>query len=77
LLLTVDAGELAEWEVLYGIEPWGEKRGDLQTALMCSVQASAWGGKVEPKKFVPNFWEQRRQTPQEMMLVAQAFAART
>jgi len=62
---------------LYAIEPWGEARGDLQAALICTVQANVWGGKRQPKDFLPQFWDERKQSEEEMILVGMAFAAGT
>jgi hypothetical protein len=76
----VDAAELSEWEVLYQTEPWGETRGDMQTALVACVQANVWRGKgpaAKPKDFLPDFWSERKQSVEEMRLIGMAFAAGT
>lgn len=72
----MDAAELAMWEAEYQIEPWGERRSDLHAAICASASFNAMGGKTRPKDFLPQ-WEEKRQTPQEMILVGMAFAAGT
>lgn len=47
LLERVSSRELTEWEAYYGIEPFGQERGDLQAGVVASVMANAWS---DPKK---------------------------
>ena len=41
LLATHNSRELAEYEALYRIEPWGEYRQDLRFAMLCCLIANA------------------------------------
>jgi len=76
----LDAAELAEWEALYSVEPWGEVRGDLQTALLAAVLANQWRekgkSKAAVKDFLPDYWGSKQQTPDQMRALAEAFALR-
>jgi hypothetical protein len=49
LLASLDARELAEWQVFASIEPFGEERDDLRAGQVCATVANvnrAKGGKV-------------------------------
>lgn len=81
LLVSIDARELAEWEILYRAEPWGETRGDWQTAMLAALLANQWRGKgtpAKPQDFIPDFWGEKKQpSVAKMLAVGQAFAAAT
>ena len=49
LLLRMDARELAEWEVFYRLDPWGEQRADLRNGILCALVAAFAGAKKPPK----------------------------
>lgn len=82
LLASVDAGELAEWEAYHACEPWGDERGDQQTALLACILANQWRGKGSPAKvkdFLPDYWrdEEGKDNLKKMLAVGRAFAAAT
>jgi hypothetical protein len=66
LLVRMDSRELAEWQAYEKIEPFGEWRADLRSAIVASVVANAFRGKdsrpVSPEDFMPEF--DKRQEPQ-------------
>lgn len=53
LLSSIDSRELSEWIALYGLEPFGDVRKDLQTSLLATVMANAWCGSKD-KTFTMN-----------------------
>ena len=48
LLATIDAGEMAEWEAFWRMEPWGEGRADLRAGIIASTVANTVRGKNTP-----------------------------
>jgi hypothetical protein len=46
----IDADEFGEWMALYGIEPWGDARGDIQAAVIASTVANTVPRKGEAAK---------------------------
>jgi hypothetical protein len=51
--LPLTATELAEWEVDYGIEPWGERRGDLQAGIVAAALLPGSTPEDHVLRFVP------------------------
>lgn len=51
LLQRIDARELAEWEALETLEPWGEYADCLRTAKLAAK--TAFAGNVELSEFMP------------------------
>jgi hypothetical protein len=82
LLASVDAHELAEWEVLEYLDPWGRMAQDIQhaadRALAANLAPGKAAGKVyQAKDFMPAEPEPpRQQTPEEMMSIFQGIAAK-
>lgn len=72
MLARVGADELAEWQALYRIDPWGEGRADLRSAMICFILYQANRGKDSPDRkltdFLPSFGEDEseRKTPEEL-----------
>ncbi len=62
----MDYGEFYEWMVYESIEPFGDRRGDIQAAMMCSLVANVNRGEktkpYSPMDFVPD-WEPKPQPP--------------
>ena len=58
----------------YALDPWGGERGDVQAAIVASAAAAAWGAKVEPKDFLPDFLRTEADDALDMRRAAQAFA---
>jgi hypothetical protein len=52
---TMPATELMEWVQYYGVEPFGEFRADLRSAIVATVIARTMGGskKATPADFMP------------------------
>lgn len=68
LLERISARELTAWSVLYGLEPWGERRLDVNTAYLCSFLANLLRGSEEAKPFEPSaflidFWRDPDERP--------------
>jgi len=59
VMREMDAEEFGLWGALYRIDPWGEERADLRTGILCTLVASALGGKkgkrYKPDDFMPKF----------------------
>ena len=41
------------WMHFYEVDPFGEERGDIRSALAATALVRTWGGKVEPDHFLP------------------------
>ena len=62
---TCDALELAEWEALYLVSPWGDEW--RQTARIATSICTAFGAKdLKEEMLMPSF-RKRPQTTEEMM----------
>ena len=59
LLNEISSKELSEWQAFYSIEPFGEERADMRSALVATVMANAWKDKKQRaykmKDFMLNF----------------------
>lgn len=53
LLARMDAAELAEWEALETLEPWGEYAECLRAAKVAAKVGGAMGAKVDLAEFIP------------------------
>ena len=81
MLASVPSRLIAEWQAYYQLEPFGEMRGDLRNAMLCSLVANALRGKDQPAyapdDFMPNFERRAKrtrrargeQTPEEQMAI--------
>lgn len=79
---ALTAKELLEWEILYGIDPWGEYRADLRNGLLCSLTDACHRSKGSPGKpleympIVQQLTERPQQTEESMKATIEtAFAA--
>jgi len=72
--------EFSEWIAYAQIEPFGEYRDDLRSALIASVMANAWrGSKSKPykiKDFLLNFEPPKQQSWQEMKSIIKQIASK-
>jgi hypothetical protein len=64
--------EFAEWLAYSQIEPWGEERADLRTALICKVSADINTPAGKPRAKLEDFMlkfdqERKAQTTDEMI----------
>jgi len=66
LLGCISSRELTEWQAYFSVEPFGEDRADLRSAIIACVMANAWRGKnsrkFKLKDFMPNFGPQEKQS---------------
>lgn len=79
LLGKLDARELMEWQAYCELEPFGQDRQDIGSAMVAYTVASVHGCKdVQLSDFLPRFGEQpaKRETGAQMLAKAKAFAAR-
>lgn len=52
----IDSREFAEWVAYYKIDPFGNKRGDMQAGIIAASNVNLWSkGKVSPADFMPEF----------------------
>jgi hypothetical protein len=66
LLRSLTRKELLEWQVYDRIEPFGEQRADLRSAIVATVVNNSQGGKAKVKDFMPTFEPPKKQTASEM-----------
>jgi hypothetical protein len=70
LYSAMTAAELIEWEVMYGLDPWGEERADLRNGLLCSLTDACHRSKgtarspIEYMPYVQNLREEKVPEPQ-------------
>jgi len=81
MLASVPSRLIAEWQAYHALEPFGEMRGDLRNAMLCSLVANKLRGKDEPAftldDFTPRFADsakrrkrrERHQSPEEQMAI--------
>lgn len=69
LLRRLTSRQFAEWMEYYQLEPFGEDRADLRSAIVACVMSNRWRGKNEPPSkpadFMP-FGRAKEQTPDEI-----------
>lgn len=53
MLSRMTSRELLEWQVYYGIEPFGEERADLRAGIIASTIANCQGRKKGKPAFKP------------------------
>ena len=73
--------QYSEWRAYYEVEPWGEERADLRSAIIACTIANvhrAKGRTFAPSDFMPEFNKpiKERQTQAEMIAVMTQFAAK-
>lgn len=76
-LSSVGSDELALYEALFAVEPFPDQRADLRAAMTACVSANSMRGKGKPAKlrdFLPDYWDERKQSPEEMIAIARNFA---
>jgi hypothetical protein len=71
MLEDLDHAELREWERLYSIEPFGERRGDIQAAAIAAY--ASWAKKA-PTVFSIFPWWGEQQPKQSAELMASNWA---
>lgn len=58
MLRELTSSEVVEWEAFYRIDPWGEDRADLRSAIVAYTVASAHtrkGKKLKLSQFIPDY----------------------
>jgi hypothetical protein len=73
-LESLSNDDLAEWIAYDRIEPFGEYRADLRSAIVATVVNNSQGGKAKVKDFIPTFEPPKKQTAEEMSAMFKAFA---
>jgi len=80
LLDRIDSKEISEWIAFYNIEPFGEERADLRSAIIASTMANMWRGKGQraftAKDFMPQFDPRPKQSIETMKAILQGLANR-
>lgn len=70
--------EFSEWLAFSRVEPIGQDREDLRTALLCSVltnlQIPKGKKKVSVSDFILNYWEEKSEQSEEGMLALAEYA---
>lgn len=79
LLDRTDSKEISEWIAFYSIEPFGEERADLRSAIIASTMANMWRGKGQRaftvKDFMPQFDPKPKQSIETMKAIAKGIAS--
>lgn len=66
LLARISSRELREWQILEGIEPFGETRADLRMAILATVIAEQQRDrKQRPRPYTPEDFMPRFDPPEE------------
>jgi hypothetical protein len=47
MLSEIGSRQYLEWKAFYALDPWGDQRADVRTAIVAAVMANAWRGKDE------------------------------
>lgn len=75
---TVTAWQLMRWAEYGQVEPWGETRADLRSAIVASTMANTVRGKNQrpfrPADFMPNFEPRPAQSAAHIKAVFAAYA---
>lgn len=81
LLCEIDSRELAEWMAYDRLEPFGEQRGDVRTAIVAQTVANTHRGpKQKPYKldaFLPKYGDRATpdKTPDQLLAIAEMLNA--
>ena len=80
MLRELSCRQYLDWQIIYGIEPWGEWRSDLRMGILASAVIAPHakkGKEPEPKDFMPDFTESKKakQTPEQQAQIFQRVAA--
>ena len=61
LLANISSAELTEWIAYASIEPIGDMRGDVQSAIVASTFGNAFSkSELSPEDFIIDFWQHDR-----------------
>lgn len=76
LLAEIDSAELTEWLAFYRIDPFGDQRGDVQSATVARMVYLANCDKKAPtlslKEFMPFLPPEPEQSPEDQMAMFKA-----
>ena len=71
----ISPDEFRDWCIWFSMEPRGDARADYHAALIAGNAAHAFsGGRWQLKDYVLEFGRDARQTPEEMEMIARAWA---
>jgi hypothetical protein len=79
LLTEIDSKELTEWQVYYGLEPFGDERADYRQAVTSCILANVYRGKNSKEYKITDFMltkksnKSEQQNESAMKLMLQAF----
>lgn len=74
MLAGMTGRQVAEWRAYYQIEPFGEYRADLRSAIIASTFANCFSRKrFKVEDFMPEFGPRRRQSVEEMKAIFSLF----
>lgn len=69
MLSQMTARQFGEWMEYYGVDPFGEQRADLRSAIVAATMNNRWRNKneepLQPLDFMP-FHRPPQQTPDEI-----------
>ncbi len=78
MLASLTSRQVADWLAVYRLDPWGESRADLRTAIIACLLANIHRGKGKRPYKVEDFMahrpRKRKQTAKEMHSTMMAFA---
>jgi hypothetical protein len=66
LLRSLSGEDLLEWIAYDRINPYGEDRADLRSAIVATVINNSQGGKAKVKDFMPTFEPPKKQTAKDI-----------
>ena len=81
LLGRISSRELTEWMAYFELDPFGQERADLRSAIVASTVANTVRDPKKkqkpwlPRDFMPKFEQQREQTWQEQLAIVEMINA--
>ena len=79
MLDGISAKQLQSWMAYYDIEPFGEERADLRSAIVAcqivNVNIPKGKKRFKPGDFMPDFKPKKQQSVKEMACIFRVFAA--
>lgn len=83
LLARIDSQELSEWQIFFGLEPWGTEVEDWRAGMVAAIIANVNRDEkkqkkpFEPKDFMPKREQEpeKEQTPEEQKRILEMWSA--
>lgn len=79
LLARISSRELAEWAAYFSLEPFGEERADLRSAIVAATMANTARDPKKrrraftPPEFMPRFERRQPQTWEQQLRIVEMF----